>query len=120
MAADTITVSLSNVALFAYIGVFEQERLVGNEFHVDVDLSYPAPIKVNDSDLNTLISYADIYEMVKDIMAIPCQLIETKVQEISYMLRNRWPKVTSGRVKITKVTPPIPNFIGSASVEYEF
>ena len=45
----------------------EQERLIGNEFIVDVEVDNDAS-HFEDENLDTTISYADIYEEIKAVM----------------------------------------------------
>ncbi len=112
-------ISLDHLRMFARIGVFEQEREVGNEFVLNIRVRIEAECLHNDSVSDT-VSYADIYDEVKDIMAMPHQLLETVAQSIGERLRKRWPEISSGEVSITKSVPPIAGFDGSASVTYFF
>ena len=111
-----ITISLSDVRFFAYHGVFPQERRVGNEFSVDIDVIIPEEMIDESDQIKNTVSYADIYDIIKVEMDRPCELLETVLLKIRKRIRDIWPDVKGGKIKITKISPPISGFIGSASV----
>lgn len=121
MGMRTAVISLSDVRFHAFIGVFPQEQAVGNEYSVDVSVQIPLSDTVSDADnLGLTISYADIFEEVKEEMIKKTQLLETVAARIADRICNRWESVDCGSVKITKLAPPIGNFDGKASVEIKF
>lgn len=112
-------ISLDNVRMFGRIGVYEQEREIGNEFVLNIRVRTDAD-RLCDDNVGNTISYADIYDEVKEVMAMPHRLLETVVSEIGRKLCVRWPEITGGEISITKSVPPIAGFDGSASVTYFF
>lgn len=115
-----LRISLIDCRFNSRIGVFAQERTVGNEFSVTVSVAIDAPTIQGDTAECLAISYADLHEEVKKVMAEEGQLLETKTMEIAGRLMARWPQIIEGTVKIVKISPPIAGIIGSAGVEYEF
>lgn len=115
-----LRISLIDCRFHSRIGVFAQERAVGHEFSVTVNVSIDAPASHGDTAECLVISYADLYEEVKKVMAEEGQLLETKTMAIASRLRTRWPQIIEGTVKVVKISPPIAGIIGSAGVEYEF
>ena len=122
-------VILEDVRFFARHGVFEQERVCGNEFSVNltVSLPYPCDLSVSTDDenpeeenLDVFISYADLYAIVEKEMKRPRKLLETVAVAIAREVKTRYPEIESGSVKITKIIPPIPGMDGKASVNFIF
>lgn len=109
------TVSLKAVRFQARHGVFPQERCVGNEFIVDLKVSYPAP-ENNTDDLSHTISYADLYYIVDREMRVPSDLLEHVARRIVDAVRRIFPVSTSVSVSIEKVRPPIAGMAGNAAV----
>ncbi len=105
--------------MFGRIGVFDQEREIGNEFVLNIRVRTDADHLCEDNVGDT-VSYADIYGEVKEVISRPHRLLETVAREIGKNLCARWPEITSGEVSITKSVPPIAGFDGSASVTYFF
>lgn len=117
MAQSSFCIFLENIIFYSCIGVGEQERLVGNEFSVTVKVWYDAAEFVAEN-LDTSISYADIYEEVKDVMKGEFLLLETVAVAISERISNRWRQVREIVVKIVKHKPPICGIIGDCGIEY--
>lgn len=114
---DTFIIRLESLGFFARIGVSEQERLVGNRFRVDVSLQIPregfAP-----EDIGTTVSYADVYEIIRQIMSEEALLLESVADRIAASIRLKWPEIGLLSVKISKLSPPITGIDGNCSVEY--
>ena len=55
---------LDNVRFFAYHGVGEQEREVGNEFVINLKLKVDIARAAETDDVTHTVSYADVYENV--------------------------------------------------------
>lgn len=117
---DKITISLDNLSVYARHGVFPQENTVGNTFEVSVAVDIPADFDLEADIPENTISYADIYEIVKMEMNVTSKLIETVAWRIAKRLRELYPQILSGVVRISKCPPPIPGIIGNASVKYFF
>lgn len=114
----TFIIRIEDARFYRRIGVMEQERQVGNEFSVDVAVTYSADI-YRPEELNSTVSYADIYEMVKETVAAPSLLLESVAVKIADAIQGKWGNVNKVSVKITKLAPPIPGIQGTCSVEYE-
>lgn len=116
MEATSLTISLENVRLYGRHGVFLQEREVGAEFEVSIDVTMQASDGCITDDINGTVSYADIFEVLKEEFEIPSALIENVASRILDALRKRLSHATAITVKIRKISPPIPSFQGSAAV----
>lgn len=112
-------ISLEDVHLYGYHGVFPQERAVGAEYRVWIDLSVPVPPGCITDSLEGTVSYADVYEVLVREFEVPSALLEHLVYRFTHRLKSRWPQILASKVKIMKAAPPIPRFQGSASVTYE-
>lgn len=118
MSSRRFTVRLENAHFFARHGVLPQEKIVGNEFRVDIAVSFVAPADFSDADIETTVSYAHLYDIAREVMKTSFQLLETVAAEIADRIADRFGTVDEIKVKITKLRPPISGFDGSASVEY--
>lgn len=111
------TIRLEDLRFFARIGVDNQERKVGNDFRVDLALSFNAENFIVEN-IQSTVSYAEVFEIVQSVMGEKWLLLESVSQAISAKIRDRWPLLMDISVKITKLAPPIPGLQGSASVEF--
>lgn len=110
-------ITLNNLQFYSHIGVYDQERIVGNDFRVDVKVSFPAD-SFKSEDLTSTISYADIYAIVHEEMHIEHRLIETVCVKIAQKIKDISFSDCSISVKIAKISPPIGGCTGDAEVEY--
>lgn len=108
---------LREVRFHAYHGVMPQERKVGGDFtvslRVGVDLSLPA----ESDDVADTLNYATLYEVVKQQMEIPSQLLEHVAGRIGKAVMDTFPQVTDIDVTLTKLNPPMGAECAGASVE---
>lgn len=117
------SIKLSNVRFFSYHGVMPQEKVVGNEFEIDLEIFFPALEGMQSGDLDQTINYALVYDLLKEEMNVPCELLEHVCYRILQKLRLEFPQITKAIILITKLMPPIQGFQGkgvsfSAEVEY--
>lgn len=111
-----LTINLTNLIFYAFHGVHEEERILGNEFEVNVALSFEATELI--TELEHTINYASVYELVKQRMAIPAALLETLAQDLTQKIYSIDNRIRSISVKIEKKNPPIPNIQGTVGVTY--
>lgn len=110
-------IRLENLHFYSDIGVFEQERNVGNEFQVDVTLETD-DTRFIPEHLDTSISYADIYEVVESNMKREWLLLESVSKSIGDSIKSKWNEVKAVKVRISKLSTPIAGIQGVCSVEY--
>ncbi|MCM1291787.1 MAG: dihydroneopterin aldolase [Prevotella sp.] len=113
-------ISLEHIELQGNHGVFEQERKVGNNFIVDLKVTVSLPESILEDSLKDTISYADLYNVLLNEFKIPSKLLEHVCVRIEHKLKQRWPNIQSGEIKIIKRQPPIAGITGWASVKKFF
>ncbi len=112
-----IRVKLKDLRFYSSIGLYDQERKVGNEFRLNIILSYDAS-GFRHEDLNSGISYVEIYDIVKDEMRKEWLLLESVAQSISKCIVARWSIVEELEIEIEKINTPISGITGSCAIEY--
>ncbi len=117
MGEAYFNIKLRDVRFHGHIGVFPQERLVGNDFKVNLSVKYKASC-FKTEDLDTSISYAEIYEIVKARIGQESLLLETVAKEITEEISARWEIVEEISTEIVKLYPPITGIDGECAVEY--
>lgn len=110
-------IRLENLRFYSRIGVADQERVVGNEFYVDVSVVLDGSGFVAE-DLSSSISYADIYEGVEVQMGKEWHLLESVCVAMAEEIEKMSSRIKNIRIKIRKLAPPISGIQGCASVEY--
>lgn len=111
---------LNRLRIYARHGVMPQEREVGNLFEVTVHLQADMSAVMQSDDINDGISYAIIYEIVKDVMAVSSNTLEHVVYRLKTALTARFPRSTGGLITIAKITPPFPARIENAAFTHSW
>lgn len=107
-------ITIDSLIIHARHGVLEQERRVGNDFIVDIELDVPCAVSAEETDdLNDTVNYAEIVEIVRSQMMEPSKLLEHVAGRIRRKICERYPTLVSGgSITIKKPTPPISAQIG--------
>jgi dihydroneopterin aldolase len=114
-----IKIHLDQLEFFAYHGVYEEERMLGSEFLVDICIHYLPNQKIIRS-INETIDYTVVYDLLEQRMKIPTDLLETIATEFCHQLMDRFPSVQMVEFGIKKLHPPIQKFVGSVGVSFQF
>lgn len=111
------TINLHNLIFHSFHGIYEEERILGNEFEVNVSLSFIADEYI--TTLEQTINYATVYEIIKQRMQIATPLLETLVQDLAEAIGAFDNRIQSISVSVEKKNPPMANMEGSVSVHYK-
>ena len=115
---QTIRISLNKLLFVGYHGLYPEEKKLGNNYAVEIDIDFTPKQGVIDQ-LNQTIDYVHVYAIVKKWMEIPTPLLETLVGKIADDILSSQALANKVFVKITKLHLPIPSFEGNVSVKIE-
>ncbi|MCB0699965.1 MAG: dihydroneopterin aldolase [Chitinophagales bacterium] len=110
-----LTVSLHGIKIHAPIGVYKEEKILDNEFEVDVDVSVPA---TNPKEF-PFIDYTLINKTVSEVFEERHELLEQLIKEIYNKLKAQFPESNKVKIVIRKKNPPMSGEVGYAQVGYE-
>ena len=108
---------INDLRFHAFHGVMPQERLTGNDYSVDLRVGYDVSSAMLSDDVNDTINYAGLYEIVRQEMSVPSQLVERVAYRIADRISRRYPDVSRMDVKVTKLNPPLGADCHGAGVE---
>ena len=115
MSQNLITIHLNHVKFHGYHGVYEQEKILGNTFIVNLSIDFLAP-ENGITSIDQTIDYVTIYELVKNRMQKPTPLLETIVVEIADSIFNQYPIAQKINIQITKEQVYVKSIEGNMSV----
>ena len=98
-------------------GLYEEEKQLGGDFKLDVELYYQpdsTPYHIHET-----IDYSEVYALIKKHMQKPEPLLEPLVIHIGNDILESFSLAEKVKVSIQKINPPIIGFTGSMSVSYE-
>ena len=113
-------ICLKNLLFYAYHGVLDEEKKIGNEFKVNLSVFVPCRMDIEKDCLDSTISYASLFEIIKEEMSKTRNLLEKVAFDIVEIIKERYPAIIRGKIEIEKIHPPIPGMLGSASVSLNF
>ena len=108
---------LRNVRFHAFHGVLQQEGIVGNDYLVNLVLDYDFSSALTTDDLQGTLNYAEVYQKVREEMAVPSKLLEHVAGRIAHRLFSDFPEIQKLQLSITKVNPPMGADSDGAGVE---
>jgi len=109
-------IHLKDLEFSAHHGVYDQERVNGNTFIVNVHIGFESASQEVIQALEETINYENVFTLVKERMAIPTPLLETICGELVRSILDNFPMAMHAEVAIEKKVPPIPGMKGSVVV----
>lgn len=91
----------------AFHGCLEQERTVGNDYSVNLQVEYPWQEAAAEDDLTKTLNYAELADVIKHEMAIPANLLESVARRIAQRIMSVSPLISGLELEITKIAPPM-------------
>ena len=98
-------IDISNMEFYAYIGCFDEEKLIGTRFSVSVSMNCEIGNAASSDDLSQTVNYQAVYAVIKDEMSAKVNLLETMAQRILQRLKADFPAIESLNVSISKLNP---------------
>ncbi|MEM6838649.1 MAG: dihydroneopterin aldolase [Cyanobacteria bacterium P01_C01_bin.120] len=109
---------VNDIRAFGYTGAFPEENVLGQWFQVDLVLTVDLTLAGSTDSLPDTYNYSDAVQAVQQLIQHqPFKLIEAVASEVAKVVLQSDDRLTNITVKLTKLAPPVPNFIGNVSVE---
>lgn len=105
--AITSKISISGMEFYAYHGCFEEEKVIGTRFKVDVVLHCDLLNAAKEDDLAKTVNYQKVYNDIKEAMSVPANLLEHLCFRIITIVKERYPVVTKIETTVYKLNPAI-------------
>ena len=112
-------VLIENASFYAYHGLHEEEKKIGGEFRVDLELELDFSNALKNDNIAGTADYVSAYEVIKKEMNQPSKLIEHLGGRIINSLRTRFSSIKKLRLKISKLNPPLKGEVEKVSILIE-
>lgn len=109
------TISLRNVKIFAPVGLYPQELILGNHFEVDIDIDS----EISDNADGRFVDYAVLNKIILSSFTLKDHILEKIAQKIHSASFEQFPFIKKAKVTIRKKNPPMPGEIDFAQVVFE-
>lgn len=109
---------VSNLCLVGRHGVMEEERILGQRFFLDIEVTMDARRASENDDYKKAICYASLCDLATKVSDEgPYNLIETLAERVITAILDRFPTVNEARVRVRKPGAPIDASFDTVGVE---
>jgi dihydroneopterin aldolase len=115
----TTKVSIIGAEFHALHGYYEEERLAGHTFIVDVEVTLQS-FDSQDDNIDDTINYESIYSIIKAEMEKTQKLIETVALNIINRCKIELPNIKGANVKIEKLAPQLGGKVAKSVIQLSF
>jgi len=111
-------IHVSGLEIYAYHGVFPEEKEKGQPFVLDITLEVDMKSACESDLLDNTVSYADVCDTVEETMlSKKCDLIEHAAQRVCDAVLETYPQVQAIELVLRKPEAPVKQKIAYAAVE---
>lgn len=100
-------IHLEDMEFYAYHGCFEEERIVGNKFIVNLNIETNMDIPQDTDDIKDALNYQTAYAIVKKEMETKSHLLENIAKRILDSLFLEFSIIEKATIKVSKMNPPM-------------
>jgi dihydroneopterin aldolase len=100
-------ITLEGMQFHAFVGVYEDEKINGNDFLLDLSFVTDIGAARLSDDLSDTIDYTMVYKIVAAEMNRPCALLEHLAARIMEALKNQFTTIRDIELKIKKINPAV-------------
>jgi dihydroneopterin aldolase len=109
-------IELSNMEFYARHGFYEQERIIGNRFRVDLKMEADFGLSPDTDELADTLNYEQAFLLVKQQMEQPSKLLEHVANRILNALFDSFGQLVYAQVSVSKMAPPMGGQIEKVTV----
>ena len=110
-------IKINNMKFHSYIGVYEEEKKIGQNIEIDLIISLSKEIIKND-DINSTLSYGDCYRKIKKIVEESnVDVLETLALDIIKEIKKLNENIEDVQVNIRKLAVPINGIFDSVEIQ---
>jgi 7,8-dihydroneopterin aldolase/epimerase/oxygenase len=100
-------IQVEGMEFFAYHGCFQEERVIGTRFMVDIALETDTEEAESTDDLRKTLNYQVVYKLIKAEMAEKSHLLEHVGWRIINKVYANFPETKHVKVKVMKLNPAL-------------
>lgn len=100
-------ITLQDMKFHAYHGCLDFEKRDGNTFLVSLTMELDTSRAEESDDLEDTLNYQEVYNVVKEEMSFPSNLIEHVAHRIYEAVKQKFPQIQKLDVELSKKAPPL-------------
>ena len=99
---------MKNLGFYGYHGLLKEESMLGQKFFLDIELDINTKEAGLTDDMTKSVSYADVYEIVKDIVQNQrFNLLEALAENIAKEVLEKFDLVKGIMIRVKKPEAPV-------------
>ena len=98
---------IKGMEFYAYHGCFEEEQSIGTFFNIDACFELDFMTAAKTDDLSQTLNYAQVYQIIQEIVNIPVKTLEHLAYKILEQLFDDFSIVRKATVTVYKLNPPL-------------
>ena len=110
-------ITLKDMEFHAYHGCLEHEKQNGNTFLVTLSMEIDTSAAEQSDRLEDTLNYKLVYDVVKEEMDKPSNLIEHIANRIKKSVQAKFPQIKKLKLKLSKLNPPVGGKTAKVSIE---
>ena len=114
------TIELEGMQFRANHGCLETEKIAGNDFVVDFKGRVEMATAIESDNLEDAVNYALIYNVVKEEMAKPSNLLEHVAGRIVKAIAAEFPQFVTFSVTVSKKRPPVDGIVQWSKISLDY
>jgi len=112
-------IEIENMEFYAYHGHYEEERVIGNRFLLDLRIEAKCDAAANSDNIKDAVNYQTAYKVIKEQMMQKSHLLENIAKRILDALYENLTGIEKASIKVRKMNPPMGGQIKSVSITME-
>jgi len=113
-------INIDELEVYAYHGVLEEEKRLGQKFLISVEIILNNMSTSYNDDITTSVNYADVCGLISHVVQeTKFNLIETLAETLAERILLEYYRIKSVKVKVSKPSAPIPISFRNVSVQVE-
>jgi dihydroneopterin aldolase len=109
-------IEIEGMEFYAYHGHYEEERIVGNRFLLDLRIEADCEISAHSDHIKDAVNYQIAYKIIKEQMLQKSHLLENIAKRILDALYANMKGIKMATIKVRKMNPPMGGQIKCVSV----
>lgn len=113
------TIKLKNIRTFSYHGCLVEESKIGSDYSINMEIKADLRKSTQSDELADTVDYVHLNRIVIEEMAIRSKLLEHVAQRIIKRVFDELPSVSTIKLGVSKINPPIGGDVEAVTVEFE-
>jgi 7,8-dihydroneopterin aldolase/epimerase/oxygenase len=109
-------IEIEGMEFYAYHGHYEEERIVGNRFLLDLKIEADCSAAAQSDNIKDAVNYQVAYKIIREEMLKKSHLLENIAQRILDALHANMKGIKKATIKVRKMNPPMGGQIKSVSI----